>query len=95
VNRTLLDLFEVAENPASDTGAVGSAKASLIYTDDTINTWTNSGTNLPLPEIILAQENYPEIRASGSRGKKMPRRGPPDGRPPAPAPDSSGKDGRA
>ncbi len=57
MNRTLLDLFEVAENPASDTGAVGSAKASLIYTDDTINTWTNSGTNLPLPEIILAQEN--------------------------------------
>jgi hypothetical protein len=57
VNRTLLDLFEVAEDPTSDTGAVGSAKASLVYTDDTINTWMLNGTTLPLPEIVLAQEN--------------------------------------
>jgi hypothetical protein len=56
VNRTLLDLFEVAENPASDTGP-GTAKASLVYADDTINTWTLNGGVLPLPEIVLAQEN--------------------------------------
>jgi hypothetical protein len=56
VNRTLLDLFEVAENPASDTG-IGTAKASIVYADDTIHTWIRDGTTLPLPEIILAQEN--------------------------------------
>jgi hypothetical protein len=57
VNRTLLDLFEVAEDPTSDTGVVGSAKASLVYADDTINTGMLNGTTLPLPEIVLAQEN--------------------------------------
>jgi hypothetical protein len=49
--RNLLDLFEVAQNPAT-------GKASVIYTDDTIDTWTGSdGVTQPLPEIILAQEN--------------------------------------
>jgi hypothetical protein len=50
VTRSLLDLFEVAENPLT-------GKASIIYTDDTFNTWTLNGTLLPLPEIVLAQEN--------------------------------------
>jgi hypothetical protein len=47
--RTLLDLFEVAENPLT-------GKASIIYTDDTFHTWTLDGTTFPLPEIVLAQE---------------------------------------
>jgi len=50
-NRELLDLFEVAEDPIS-------GKAAIIYTDSTIDTWTNpSGVTRELPEIILAFEN--------------------------------------
>jgi len=48
--RTLLDLFEVAENPLT-------GKASIVYTDDTFHTWQQNGTTFPLPEIVLAQEN--------------------------------------
>ena len=47
--RTLLDLFEVSENPLT-------GKASIVYTDDTFHTWTQNGTTYPLPEIVLAQE---------------------------------------
>lgn len=50
VTRTLLDLFEVAENPLT-------GKASIVYTDDTFNTWQENGTTFQLPEIVLAQEN--------------------------------------
>jgi hypothetical protein len=50
INRELLDLFEVAEDPIS-------GKAAVIYTDTTIDTWTSpSGNTRPLPEIILAFE---------------------------------------
>jgi hypothetical protein len=49
LNRELLDLFQVAEDPIS-------GKAAIIYTDSTIDTWTaNSATN-ELPEIVLAFE---------------------------------------
>lgn len=47
--RTILDLFEVSENPLT-------GKASIVYTDDTFNTWTLNGTQHRLPEIVLAQE---------------------------------------
>jgi hypothetical protein len=49
-NRELLDLFEVAEDPATN-------KAAIIYTDTTIDTWTSStsGTH-QLPEVVLAFE---------------------------------------
>jgi hypothetical protein len=50
VTRTLLDLFEVAENPLT-------GKASIAYVDDSFNTWSNNGTTFPLPELVLAQEN--------------------------------------
>ena len=50
VTRTLLDLFGVAENPLN-------GKASIIYTDDTFNQWTDNGTTYQLPEIVLVQEN--------------------------------------
>jgi hypothetical protein len=50
-DRELLDLFEVAEDP-------GSGKAAVIYTDTTIDTWTNpNGVTKKLPEIVLAFEN--------------------------------------
>jgi hypothetical protein len=49
-NRELLDLFEVAENPAT-------GKAAIIYTDSTLSTWTQNGTTHELPEIVLAFEN--------------------------------------
>jgi hypothetical protein len=48
-DRELLDLFEVAEDPAS-------GKAAVIYTDTTIDTWTFDGTTRQLPEIVLAYE---------------------------------------
>jgi len=50
VDRELLDLFEVAEDPATN-------RAAVIYTDSTKDTWTSptSGTN-KLPEIVLAYE---------------------------------------
>jgi BNR repeat protein len=50
-DRELLDLFEVAEDPIS-------GKAAIIYTDSTIDTYTNpSGVTKELPEIVLAFEN--------------------------------------
>jgi hypothetical protein len=50
-DRELLDLFEVAEDPAS-------GKAAIIYTDSTVDTYTNpSGVTKELPEIVLAFEN--------------------------------------
>ena len=50
-DRELLDLFEVAEDPIS-------GKAAVIYTDSTIDTWTNpNGVTRELPEIVLAFEN--------------------------------------
>ncbi|HET6214637.1 MAG TPA: sialidase family protein [Micromonosporaceae bacterium] len=48
-NRELLDLFEVAEDPVT-------GKAAVIYTDTTIDTWTDSSGTHQLPEIILAFE---------------------------------------
>ncbi len=48
-NRQLLDLFEVVENPAN-------GKAVVIYTDTTIDTYTQNGTTSELPEIVLAYE---------------------------------------
>jgi len=49
-NRELLDLFEVAEDPAS-------GKAAVIYTETTTDTWTGSdGVTHELPEIVLAYE---------------------------------------
>ena len=48
-DRQLLDLFEVVEDPVS-------GKAAVIYTDSTIDTYTNSTGSHELPEIILAYE---------------------------------------
>jgi hypothetical protein len=49
-NRELLDLFQVAEDPLT-------GKAAIIYTDTTIDTWTqNGGAAQELPEIVLAFE---------------------------------------
>lgn len=48
-NRQLLDLFEVVEDPVS-------GKAAIIYTDSTIDTYTQGGVVHQLPEIILAYE---------------------------------------
>ena len=49
-DRELLDLFEVAENPAN-------GKAAIIYTETTTDTWTGSdGVTHELPEIVLAYE---------------------------------------
>lgn len=50
VTRTLLDLFQVAENPAT-------GKAAIVYTEDTTDTWTSGGTTFALPQIVLALEN--------------------------------------
>ncbi|TMK71655.1 MAG: hypothetical protein E6G50_05230 [Actinobacteria bacterium] len=50
LNRELLDLFEVAEDPAT-------GKAAIIYTDTTLDTWTSPTTGThELPEIVLAFE---------------------------------------
>jgi BNR repeat-like domain len=49
IDRELLDLFEVAEDPIS-------GKAAVIYTDSTIDTWTQNGVTKQLPEIVLAFE---------------------------------------
>ena len=50
-DRELLDLFEVAEDPVS-------GKAAVIYTDSTVDTYTDpSGATKELPEIVLAFEN--------------------------------------
>jgi hypothetical protein len=48
-NRQLLDLFQVAEDPLT-------GKAAIIYTDSTIDTWTQNGIIQQLPEIVLAFE---------------------------------------
>jgi hypothetical protein len=49
-NRELLDLFEVAEDPAT-------GKAAVIYTETTTDTWTGpDGVTHELPEIVLAYE---------------------------------------
>ncbi|SFC93932.1 BNR repeat-like domain-containing protein [Nocardioides terrae] len=48
-DRELLDLFEVAEDPAS-------GKAAVIYTATTIDTWTLDGVTHPLPQVVLAYE---------------------------------------
>jgi hypothetical protein len=49
-NRELLDLFEVAEDPAN-------GKAAVIYTETTTDTWVGSdGVTHELPEIVLAYE---------------------------------------
>jgi hypothetical protein len=50
-DRQLLDLFEVAEDPLTD-------KAAVIYTDSTLNHYTDAdGNTFELPEIVLAFEN--------------------------------------
>jgi hypothetical protein len=50
VNRELLDLFEVAEDPVSD-------RAAVIFTNTTLDTWTSPTTGThELPEIVLAYE---------------------------------------
>ena len=50
VNRELLDLFEVAEDPLTD-------KAAIIYTSSEISTYTTpDGVVHKLPEIVLAFE---------------------------------------
>jgi hypothetical protein len=50
LNRELLDLFEVALDPAT-------GKAAIIYTDTTLDTWTSPTTGThQLPEIVLAYE---------------------------------------
>ena len=49
--RNLLDLFEVAINPQS-------GKAAIIFTDDTLTTYTRSdGTVAPLPQVVVAWES--------------------------------------
>jgi len=49
--RNLLDLFEVAINPLS-------GKAAIIFTDDTLTTYTRSdGTLAPLPQVVVAWES--------------------------------------
>jgi hypothetical protein len=50
VNRELLDLFEVAEDPVTN-------RAAVIYTETTTDTWTSPTTGVhELPEIVLAYE---------------------------------------
>jgi hypothetical protein len=50
VNRELLDLFEVAEQPST-------GKAAIVYTETTTDTWTSPTTGThELPEIVLAYE---------------------------------------
>lgn len=48
-DRQLLDLFEVVLDPVTD-------KAAVIYTDTTIDTYTDSSGTHELPEIVLAYE---------------------------------------
>ena len=51
VNRELLDLFEVAEDPLSD-------KAAIIYTSSEISPYTTPDSVVhKLPEVVLAFEN--------------------------------------
>ena len=49
--RNLLDLFEIAISPLS-------GKAAIIFTDDTLTTYTRSdGTVAPLPQVVVAWES--------------------------------------
>jgi hypothetical protein len=51
VNRELLDLFEVAENPSNN-------KAAIVYTTSEVSTYTTPDNVVhKLPEIVLAYEN--------------------------------------
>jgi predicted small secreted protein len=49
-DRQLLDLFEVVEDPVT-------GKAAVVYTDSTIDTYTDASGVHQLPEIVLAYEN--------------------------------------
>ncbi len=49
VTRTLLDLFEISIN--------ANGKAAVIYTDDTLATFPQSGTTFPLPQVIVGYQN--------------------------------------
>lgn len=49
VTRTLLDLFEISIN--------AQGKAAVIYTDDTLATFIQSGTTFPLPQVIVGYES--------------------------------------
>ncbi len=49
VTRTLLDLFEISIN--------AHGKAAVIYTDDTLTTFTYQGTTYPLPQVIVAYQS--------------------------------------
>lgn len=48
VTRSLLDLFEISMN--------AQGKAVVVYTDDTLATFTSGGTTFPLPQIIVGYE---------------------------------------
>ena len=47
--RTMLDLFEIAIN--------ANGKAAVIYTDDTLATFTLNDTPYPLPQVIVGYQN--------------------------------------
>ncbi len=49
VTRTLLDLFEISIN--------AQGKAAVVYTDDTLATFTSGGTVFPLPQVIVGYQN--------------------------------------
>ncbi len=49
VTRTLLDLFEISIN--------AQGKAAVIYTDDTLATFTQNGATFPLPQVIVGYQN--------------------------------------
>ncbi len=49
VTRTLLDLFEISIN--------AQGKAAIVYTDDTLATFTQSGTTYPLPQVIVGYQS--------------------------------------
>lgn len=49
VTRTLLDLFEISIN--------AQGKAAVVYVDDTLATFTLSGTTFPLPQVIVGYQN--------------------------------------
>ena len=48
VTRTLLDLFEIAIN--------AQGRAAVVYTDDTLATFVQSGTTFPLPQAIVGYQ---------------------------------------
>lgn len=49
VTRTMLDLFEIAIN--------ANGKAAVIYTDDTLATYTSNGSTYPLPQVIVGYQS--------------------------------------